>query len=96
MQTLAAALTFSLHSPPSFCSEYQFSISCRLHDGASLPLLLFLPSPGWGGDKSYLQVTVGNGGNLTVGKFFFFTLFSLKAEPPVMLRGELHHSASQS
>lgn len=49
-------------------------------------------------DKSYLQVTVGNSGNPRLGKIqaFFFTLFSLMAEPFVMLRGELQHSAAQS
>lgn len=36
-------------APPSYCSEYLFSISCRLHDRASPSLLLFLLSPGLGG-----------------------------------------------
>lgn len=32
--------------PPSYCSDYLFSVSCRLHDRASPSLLLFLLSPG--------------------------------------------------
>lgn len=39
----------SRRPPPSYCSEYLFSISCRLHDRASPSLLLFLLSPGLGG-----------------------------------------------
>lgn len=33
-------------SPQFYCSDYFFSISCRLHDRASPSLLLFLLSPG--------------------------------------------------
>lgn len=66
--------------PPSYCSEYLFSISCRLHDRASPSLLLFLLSPGLGGggrnDKSYLQVTVGNSEIQDVEKFKLFCSFS--------------------